>query len=467
MVKELDLEKYLKQFKDINVKNLVPLIKYDQNWSLPDKYKIESYDTIIKNNKSSTIVKRLRLFGRIYTNCERPNTKKWYNGSLRKSGLKFIYKNKELWVVLKSNWPTANKDLPIKCLVKDNKLCFMVPKNYIGIWYEYGRERINFIIIPKILELRKEFWEVFGILYGEMLRKGYSTRVSNTSPTVIKHILNYFNKSQLIKFKDWTMGISINKKDIFSYNKNYEEKIKKYWLSMLNIKELKIKKIRQYNLSSTLNPNFGQIDLGYDNKSLNKIVNYLIKYIKENVLKNKQNSMDFIRGLIAAEGSSDRNENKALRAVRIASKLEEERLFYQALLKKIGIKSKLYYNNHNIASSGIENFILYLKYDLLGLNEKREETFIKRFCNLSLIKSSLLLLNKSLTVNEIVKILNFKDYRNVNRNFSRLTKLGYLKRIYTEEGFRYSLSKEFKSLLYPLMQANGTTLITRLPIPTS
>lgn len=300
-----------------------------------------------------------------------------------------------------------------------------------------------------------------------MDRKGDCNRVSNTSPKVVNHILNYFDKSKLIRLDDWNITIDVNGKNIFCKKEKYEKKIKNYWYPLLKVDNLNIKNIRWCKYGSNLNPNFGQINLAYSNKTLNKVIFYLIIYIKENVLNNKQDSMDFLRGLIAAEGSINKDKNGFLKSVRIASKLEEERKFYQALFRKINIKSKLYKNNHNIASNGLNNFLLCLKYDLFGLHEKRNCIFVQSLLNLVSLKASLLLLNKSLTVNEIVRILNLKDYRNLNKNFSRLTKLNYLLRKYTDNGFEYSLSKEFRHLLQPLMQANGTTLTTLLPIPNS
>ncbi len=467
MVKELNLKNYLKQFKDINVSKLVPLIQYDGTWGLPDKYKIEEYVTNIKAYNKLVEIKRFRLLGRINKNCEKPKTKRLYKGNLRRQGLGFVYENKELWIILKSNWPSSNKNLSLKCLIKNDWIYFVVPKDCIGVWYKYGNGRINFTIIPEKLKLCKEFWENFGILIGEMLRKGDAISISNTSHTVINCTLNYFSTSNLIRLSSWNISIDINSKNIFDKKERYENKIKNYWFSVLNINDLDIKNIRWCKYNSNLNPNFGQINLIYNNKSLKKVISYLIDYVVKNVLKNKQNSIDFLRGLIAAEGSTDKNEVGSLRAVRIASKIEKEREFYYNLLKKIGISSKLYKNNHNIASNGLPNFILCLKYKLFDLNERRNNFFIQRFLNLLTIKSSLLLLNKSLTVSEIVGLLKLSDYRNLNKNFSRLTKLGYLSRVFTFNGFKYSLSNEFKRLLQPFTTANGVNLQSLFPMPTS
>lgn len=462
-MRELSLRKYLNQFEDIKVSRLIPLLQYDQNWGLPDKYKIEEYTTQINVRKRFIKVNRLRLLGRISKNCEKPITKKIYGGDIRRQGLAFCYRNKELWAVLKSNWPITNKNLDLKCLIKNNWIFFIVPKNYIGVWYKYGRGRINFVIIPEKIQLRREFWETFGILFGEMMRKGRRISVSNTSPRVINCILNYFDKSNLIKLDDWTVTININGRNICDNKLVYEKKIKDYWSSVLLY--CNIKAVRWCNYNSTLNPNFGQINLDYNNKSLTKIIFYLIKFIRENVLRNKQDSMDFLRGLIAAEGSVDKDKRNILQDVKIASKLKEEREFYHALLQKINIKSKIYEGNHNIRSGGFQNFILFLEYKLFDLHEKRYQNFIQRFSNLLYIRASLLLFNKSLTVPEIVRLLDPNDYRNLNKNFSKLTKLGYLQRVKTSNGFKYSLSSKFKWLLQPLRTPRGTSLATMFPMP--
>jgi len=461
---ELNLKKYLNQFKDIKISKLIPLMQYDQNWGLPDKYKVEGYTTQIKVHKNLVKINRLRLLGRISRNCKKPITKKVYKGGLRRQGLEFCYKNRELWAILKSNWPVTNKNLDLRCLIKNNWVYFVVPKNYIGVWYKYGRGRINFVIIPEKIQLVKEFWETFGILFGEMLRKGRRISIANTSPKVINCILNYFDKSGLIKLDSWRITININGRDIYDNKLTYERRVKDYWSSVLLNKE--IKAVRWCDYSSTLNPNLGQINLDCNNRSLTKIIFYLIKYVRKNVLKDKQDSIDFLRGLIAAEGSADKDHSGRLRSVRIASKLKEEREFYHSLLKKVGIKAQLYSTNHFVESSGFSNFILFLKYGLLELNEKRNDSFIKRFSNLLYTKASFLLLNDLLTVPEIVKLLKLNDYRNLNKNLSKITELGYIQRIKTSKGFRYSLSPKFKQLLQPLRTARGFKRQTMFPIPT-
>ena len=138
MVKLLDLKTFLKQFGDLNVDVEVPLIEYDLNWSLPDIYKVEEYYTKIKIKERDVEIKRYRIIGRLIKNVEKPKTKKWYKGNLIRQGLKFIYRNREIWVILKSNWPENLKNLPLNFNVKNNWLYLIVPKNFIGVWYKYG-----------------------------------------------------------------------------------------------------------------------------------------------------------------------------------------------------------------------------------------------------------------------------------------------------------------------------------------
>jgi len=100
------------------------------------------------------------------------------------------------------------------------------------------------------------------------------------------------------------------------------------------------------------------------------------------------------------------------------------------------------YKRHNIEIRSIENFIKAFELKLFSLNEKRNRVFMERLNNLDTIKALKLLKNNSLNVKKIVSKLNLSDYRNINKNFSKLVKSKRITRVIDVNGnYVYSLSK--------------------------
>ncbi len=438
-LERLNLEEYLKNFKEINVSNEIPLIKCDLNYPIPKEIKFEEYKVKLKNHNKEIEIKRYRLIGRIDYPKERIKAKRFYKGDKNRHGLKYIIKNDKVWLVLRENWPSNNLHLRSKVFLKEDYLYFKIPREHIGIWYNNNLSN-EFVILPKYLDLKNSFWEAFGIIIGEMGKKYIA--ISNTAPKVINHLIDFFNDSKLINKDSWKFNLTINCREL----KNVEENnitSKQHWTEKLNIDINKIKGPTLYKqFKSNVNPNYGKIEIKFFNKSLKYVIDFLIKFVKENVGNNFNYSTAFLRGLIAAEGCPGKGSkgDNGLRTIRIASKVLDERLFYAKVCKNIGLNATVYEKRHNIEIFGIESFIKALKFKLFALNEKRNQVFIERLNNLETIKALKLLKDKSLCVNEIVKKLNSKNYRNINKSFSKLFNCGILKRINKKDvGYVYSL----------------------------
>ncbi len=190
--KTLNLENYLREFKDIEVSKLVPLIRWDSNWPIPKELQIEEYIVNKKFKDQTKNILRYRLLGKLGQSQSKPHTKRWYKGDKNRYGLGYIFKENYIWLILKSNLTTQIDLRNTTALFENSWLKLKVPDNFIGVWFIYGRGRINFVIIPKIIILDELFWETLGILYGEMLRKGQQIAIANTEPILINHVLNFF-----------------------------------------------------------------------------------------------------------------------------------------------------------------------------------------------------------------------------------------------------------------------------------
>ena len=439
--KQLDLKNYLKNFKEINVGDEIPLIEYTPDYEIPKDLKFEEYETTIRNHDKEIRIKRYRLVG-IIKNLEPPiKAKKIYKGMKRKY-LTYKIKKRTVFIILKRVWPSNNLHIKKELIFRDHYLYFKVQKGYIGVWYKKGN-RSRFVILPRYLKLDNLFWETFGILTGEMTKS--TIAVSNTDPSVINHVIKFFDDSKLIDKRSWKFALSLNCREVKSEIENVINESRKYWVNQLGIGKNEIKNIYLYKqFKSNLNPNLGKIELRFFNKPLKQVIDFLTKFVEDNVLKDVSYSTSFLRGLIAAEGCPgirNTKENK-LSTIRIASKFEKERLFYAKICEKVNLKVKVY-NGHNVEIFGIESFLKALELNLFALNEKRNKHFIERLNNLDTIKAIKLLINNNLSVREIVDKLNLKDHRNINKNFSRLVKLDILNRIKDAEGrYVYSLNRK-------------------------
>ena len=92
-MERLDLEKYLRKFKKINVSNEIPLIKYSKDYPIPSKLEFEEYETTLKNYGKFTKIKRYRLIGLVEELNPIIKAKRFYKGDQNRRGLKYIIKD--------------------------------------------------------------------------------------------------------------------------------------------------------------------------------------------------------------------------------------------------------------------------------------------------------------------------------------------------------------------------------------
>ena len=59
----LNLQKFLKNFFNLNVMDTIPLIKYPSYLPIPSNFKFQEYSTYIRNKNTITKIRRYRLIG--------------------------------------------------------------------------------------------------------------------------------------------------------------------------------------------------------------------------------------------------------------------------------------------------------------------------------------------------------------------------------------------------------------------
>jgi len=432
----------------LTIGDKIPLRKWEKEWPLPEECRIEKYKTILKNHGKKIEVERYRLIGKM-GNLPNSKAKMFYKGNSTR-GLPYVTKDGYVWCILKSNFP-PQLVVDASSLSTDGEWLYLkVPKNKIGVWRKNRIEKVTFCILPKEIDLTDEFWEVFGILQGEMTQKGRDVSISNTEPLIINLILDFFDKNEIISKNDWNITVSINSKNI-PYNQREElsEKIREYWSTKLTIPPEKISNIYWYDqFNSTLEENYGEINLRFENICLRKVIDLLLEFAKKEALKDEKYAIPFLRGLFAAEGNVTSDKSERLLELTLSAKKLEDRKLYKEICEVAGLEATYEIKHHHVLIFGIVNFLKCLKNDIFRLHEKRREKFITNLKNLTTIKALSHILNSPKTVRELVKILKLRDYRNLNKNLSKLVKENLLWREKTKKCFVYYPTKELKSLLY-------------------
>jgi len=423
----------------INFGSKVPLRMWSSYWPIPKTLKIEKYTTKIRAHGRLIEIKRYRLLGKMQK-VQTKIKKRWYRGNAT-YGLDYVIKNRYVWVVIKSNLPqkiSTNREN----LISDGKwLFYKIPEGQISIWYSYGMGRISFAIVPKAINLNESFWETMGILVGEMQKRG-AIKISNVEPLIIRTIIKWFDSSNIFKKEFWTFTISINSKTIGKSEKvAAENNARDFWSKEIGINKNKIGSVYWYDqFNSEIVPNYGELNISFSCGVIRKLIDLLIKFSKTNSVKQIDFAIPFIRGIFAAEGEINLNGNRVAQ-IGIASKFFEERKLYEKVIRRIGIKAKASTKTHHTVITGLPNFLKCCEIDISKLHTERKRKLVKYLTNMNTIKALKLMRHDKISVPEIVKIMNLKDYRNMNKNLSSLYKNGFLERSKKTKYYSYKLSK--------------------------
>jgi hypothetical protein len=370
----------------------IPLRVWDAEWPLPEKINFENYVVNLNtSHKTNVNLNRHALWGevenaddfrkRVYKN-KKPT--QWGKG--KKSGRRFDYKEIErnIWIKILSKSNLFN--------IKNRKFYFdgkylrmFLLQEEIALWYLSGEGQVRFIILPKFINLREEFFELIGFLDGEMCTKknysgGSSIKVSNSEPVIIKNILGRFQEFFQIPIESWTASITVNNKNS-SFNEKDNKKIKNFWSKETNIPLGEFSKTTIQKKYRSLFSENGIIQIRYSDNLFFLILLGIMKNIKAVIIKNKKYCAAYLRGVAAGEGGIGKTAENKLRIVHIGSMNEENKTFYSQCLKKIGITSIQRYKLR-IEICGLTNFLILKKIDIFKYIPYRKEKFIIALNNL-------------------------------------------------------------------------------------
>ncbi|MBI5148116.1 hypothetical protein HZA33_00370 [Candidatus Pacearchaeota archaeon] len=310
-----------------------------------------------------------------------------------------------------------------------------------------------FVTLPKEIKISLE---VIGLIVGE----GYIGRnfiFANSNEKAIDEILCFLNQFKL-PIKTY-LEISIKNKQA-----DFKNQCKKFWENHLKIK---IKKTRLRGEFNNITK-YGTMHLILNNSLVAKLLKQIINLSKIRIEKNKQFSINYLRGIIAAEGNINiKKRTNCIYMVRISASKQEERDHYKKCLKKAGIN--IYCEDMDTISSeeGIkkgwkttkgragaviisrwDNFIKIFNLGLLDLNNEKKIKFLKYFLNNKFTKQFLdfkYFLNKEFTMKQAQRYFGFEG-RHLNRVLT-LYKKGYIfRRKLNKVKFVYKLTDSYINL---------------------
>lgn len=367
----------------------VPLRIWTSDWPLPKKVRLEKYSlTTGTSHKTKISLNRYGLWGEIeeikdfkkraYKN---KNPSSWGKG--KKSGRRFKYKKEKsmIWIKILSKLSFINVEERIFSF-DQRYLRMSLNQDEIALWYESGEGQVRFIILKKVIKLNSNFFELIGLLDGEMTKKistggGSSVKISNAEPVIIKKIIKEFKNSFNIPLGSWTASITINNK-----GKKYvkDTSIKKYWSEKTGIKINKFTKTSFQKKYFSKFSDKGIIQIRYSNDIFLRTLLEIMENSKKIILKDELFCGSYLRGVAAAEGGIGRRKNK-LRMFHIGGIRDKDKDFYTKCLEKIGIANIKKYRLR-IEICGLNNFKKLEKINILKYHPKRKKNFQKALINL-------------------------------------------------------------------------------------
>lgn len=299
--------------------------------------------------------------------------------------------------------------------------------------------------------------EVVGLIVGEGYIGDRNFVFANSNEKAISEVIDFLKQFNLsIKMY---LEISIKNK-----KKYFEDECREFWESYL---KTTLKRIRLRKEFESITKH-GTIHLIINNSLVAKLLREIIRISKTKIEKDKQFSINYLKGVIAAEGNINiKKPTNCVYMVRISATEQEEREHYRRCLEKVGIKifcddmptispeegiNRGWKTTKGRAGAVIisrwENFIKVYELELLDLHNDKKTKFLQYFFNNKFTKQFMdfgYFLNKEFTMKEAQGYFGFKG-RHLNRVLT-LLKQGYLsRRKINQVKFSYRLTDKYNKL---------------------
>lgn len=250
----------------------------------------------------------------------------------------------------------ARKRLPLYCVANEK---------IINLWSEASWQKSG-IKIKRYVDLDSLFFEGLALYAGEGVTKtvnAYNGGIyfGNSEPSILN------------LFLDWLDSFLLNYNPLFSVDFNgcsvNELRVKSFWVSHINrnIGAEKIKVRLRSNLGSDLIRNYGVLQIRVNNTVLKSFIIELLERTKPVILSNQKYMVDYLRGLLAAEGSMD--SKCVLKAVTVGCVNDEQGKFISQILNRL--KLNYYRGKNQFSITGWESFYILYKmnaFEIMQIN---------------------------------------------------------------------------------------------------
>jgi len=332
--------------------------------------------------------------------------------------------------------------------------------------YKNKKGRPFSIILPTYIKISPE---VVGLIVGEGFIGKRHFVFANSNKNAINEVLKFLKQFNLpLRFY---LEISVKNK-----SRNFVDKCILFWKNQFNIKFDRVRLRKEF---CTI-VKYGTLHVSLYNSLVAKLIKEIVNKSKKLMEKNKKFSINYLKGIIAAEGNINvKKSTKCIYMIRISASDPKEREHYKKCLKKAGIIicckdmltiskeegiAKGWKTKHGRAGaviiSGWDNFIKIFLMGLLKLHEEKQKKFIKYFGNNKFTKQFLdfkYFLNKRFTMKEAQNYFGFKG-----RYLSRILtfyKKGYISRKRLNKNkFIYKLTPKYKKL-FEKLKKEGVNII--------
>lgn len=303
LVNDLSKSKLCKQFKASRIKcyRWLPLCRYNSP-SLPVRTVLESYYKCIKTRGNVVKKKSFRL------------------------------KNKK--TTLFSNWRFPFK--PNKYKISNGWLFTKIPNKYICVSVEKdSTQKVHSTLIPKNIKLYSKDFTAIGLLKGEMIsstrgKSRHYVSFTNAEPLLVKIVLDFLEKMGLKK-SDISFQIIVNLKK----NKMLRpEEYVNHWSKEINVSKIFFVK-PYFDTRYRTSYSWGSLSLKYYNTQFRLFLQFLVNYVIDNIDKNYV--ANFLKGLLATEGSVSLSPNNSLNFISIGCSKKDDIVRYKRVLHKLGI----------------------------------------------------------------------------------------------------------------------------------
>lgn len=273
--------------------------------------------------------------------------------------------------------------IPKEREISVNRLGSKISVKYLS--RKQGGSDSKIIQTPNELKLTSNLTKAVGIYYGEgnsSTKRRLSSFV-NSNPVVINAGIKLFEL------------LGINKSNLKARVKVYDpiasdKELKERWsrltdIPLENFLKTEIAHSKQIYMRNRERPSkLGRLEVIYSSIIIKEIIDNLIKEIKKLALENPEVRKEFIKGLVAGEGSVILKENGKVQELRISSCDKNEQKFIRDLLQEEGIKLTEKEREFYVPIFGFDNFKLISKLRLFDFHPDKKQKFNLGFRNLSL-----------------------------------------------------------------------------------